>query len=660
VRLALVAREFYPFVGGGIAPIVAGAARQLDGAAEVTVVTSADHREEYERLARAGDHRLPPSGVRMVFVEEPDPADWGAYLSYVHAWSAKVYSALREAYPGAGPDLIEFCDYLGDGLVTVQARRTADSWLADTRVCVRLHTTSRITSILDGHLPDDFGTVAIHEAERYVLERADTILWSGGDVLATYQRLYGADSLAPAVRIRDAFLTEHDPGPDSSGVPGDRSPLCLLYVGRLERRKGVHNLIRAVTALERDDIRLTMLGGDTTSGPLGTSVRAQLDLMAAGDARVEFIDGVPRSEVGDLIRRHHVVVVPSLWECWPNVGREALMHNRPLLATPVGGLLEMARPGRSGWLTRDRSEEALHERIAELAGQPALVTELIEAGGPRAVFEELTEPGPLVDGYRELAADRPRRPSKVGRTPLVSIVIPYFRLDRHVEETLESVARQTYPAIEIVIVNDGSLRDIDGALFGLGERHGATVVTQPNSGLGSARNFGIAASTGEYLLPLDADDVLAPDFVELCVNALENDPKLAYVTSWVRYVDDDGRPVSDEDGGYTPFGNWSTLIERNNVGGTCSAVMRRSLFERGFRYSTDLTSYEDWLLYQELHDAGIPQRLIDYRVRVDSMMRTVGEPRLERLHGELRAHRYELETAWSPWEEHEPGGRRPA
>ena len=64
-----------------------------------------------------------------------------------------------------------------------------------------------------------------------------------------------------------------------------------------------------------------------------------------------------------------------------------------------------------------------------------------------------------------------------------------------------------------------------------------------------------------------------------------------------------------------PFGNWTNLMERNNVGGTCAALIRRSLFESGFAYSTDLTSYEDWLLYLELHHAGhhgavIPERLI--------------------------------------------------
>ena len=156
MRLALVAREFYPFLGGGIAPIVAAAARYLAPVAEVTVVTSAGYRDDYERLRREGDPRLPPPSVRFVFVEEPHRVEWGAFLSYMHAYSARVDRALREAFPDRGPDLLEFCDYLGEGFVTTQARRAHDPWLEHTRLCVRLHTTSYFCSVLDGHLPDDF------------------------------------------------------------------------------------------------------------------------------------------------------------------------------------------------------------------------------------------------------------------------------------------------------------------------------------------------------------------------------------------------------------------------------------------------------------------------------------------------------------------------
>ncbi len=415
MRLALVAREFYPFLGGGIAPIVAAAARYLAPVAEVTVVTSAGYRDDYERLRREGDPRLPPPSVRFVFVEEPHRVEWGAFMSYMHAYSARVDRALREAFPDRGPDLLEFCDYLGEGFVTTQARRAHDPWLEHTRLCVRLHTTAYFCSVLDGHLPDDFATKMVFEAERYVLRHADTVLWSGGDVLDTYRRVYGADALAPAVKLPDAFLDEQGGADAVTDGPGETGALRLLYLGRLERRKGVQNLVRAITGLEGPNVHLTLLGGDTGTAPLGGSVKTQLELMAAGDPRIEFVDTVPRSAVGDFIRNAHAVVIPSLWECWPNTAREALMHNRPVLATPVGGLTEIVKPGRSGWLTRDRSPEAIRDAVAELAARPAEVQGLIQSGAPRAVFDELADPATLVEGYRRLAAEAPARPAQPQR-----------------------------------------------------------------------------------------------------------------------------------------------------------------------------------------------------------------------------------------------------
>ena len=100
-----------------------------------------------------------------------------------------------------------------------------------------------------------------------------------------------------------------------------------------------------------------------------------------------------------------------------------------------------------------------------------------------------------------------------------------------------------------------------------------------------------------------------------------------------------------------PYGNWSPLIDRNNVAGTCTALFRRSVFDAGHGYSHDLTSYEDWLHYALLHDVGllgavIPERLFHYRVRDDSMMREIGAPSIERIAGEVRARRREHAMSW--------------
>ena len=644
VRVALVSREIHPYVSGGVAPIVTAAAEQLAEVAEVTVFTTAAHRD-------SGAAGLSGARFEIAWVEEPADDGTDTFLSQPHRYSARVHEALRTHYGGRGPDLIEFGDYLAEGFVTMQAKHTLASWLERTLVAVRLHTSAEICSVLNGHVGDDPATLATHDAERFCLRNADRILWPGGDVLETYRRFYG-HGLAPATRLPDAFLREGESPKGPGRAPVDGEPLRLLYVGRMERRKGVHNLLRAVTAIERDDWRLTIVGGDTDTGPMGASVARALELAAAGDERISFAGALSRAEVAQQIAAADLVVLPSLWECWPNTARESLLHNRPLLATPVGGLVELARPGRGGFLVEDTTPAALQAGIERCLDRREEVAALIGERGPRSVFDEVADPERLVAGYRALAGEPPPRPPRAvsAEPPLVSVVVPYFELESVVGETLASIAAQTHPAVETVLVVDGSLRDRDLPVFEQAEALGATIVTQVNSGLGAARNLGIEQARGAYVLPLDADDLIDPEYVARCVDVLERDPGLAYVTTWVRYVGPDGAPLDGR--GWSPYGNWAALDERNNVAGTCTALFRRAPFDAGLRYSPDLTSYEDWLLYLELHDAGqlggvIPERLFGYRVREDSMMRVVGAGSIGRIGGEVRALRRERALRWT-------------
>jgi glycogen synthase len=648
-RIALVTRELHPFVGGGIAPIVRATADVLSHEHEITLLTTAAHRERYEELS--AEAPLYGPDVRLVLIEEP-PEGSGHFYSWLQAWSHRVYEALVEAFPDGGPDLVEFPDYLAEGFVTLQAKRTADPRLRNTLVAVRTHTSTEIVSVLNGHQGQDLETRAIHQMERFCLRHADRLLWPGGDVLASYRRFYGADALAPAVEIPDAFLVEGALEPANAATRAD-GRLRLLYVGRMERRKGVQNLLRALLSMEYEEWELSMLGGDTETGALGTSMRANLEFMASREDRITMLDPVPRAEVGRLMLEHDAVIIPSRWECWPNTAREAFLCDRPVIATPVGGLTSLVRPGVSGWLAEDNTVDALRAVLEPLAREPERVRGLGGSGGPRRVLDELTDPDLIRRGYGGVLAQRtpPARPRSVSRPPLVSVIVPYFELDAYVEDTLRSVAAQTYPRIETVVVNDGSLREQDALLERLAGQYPVRVVTQRNQGLGAARNFGIAHARGRYVLPLDADDMIAPDFVESCVTALEACPDLAYVGTWSRFVDDDGEPMPGADPGYAPLGNWSTLVFDENVAGSASALIRRWLFDDGFGYNRDLTSYEDWLFYLELRRAGhlggvIPRALLQYRIRTSSMLRATGRVRWDRQRGEVAAHLAEGATEW--------------
>jgi glycogen synthase len=678
-RIALVSRELYPFDGGGIGEYIVASSRLHSKWCQVTVFTTSNHEADYLRLRASNDPRLVPDDVEVVFVPAALPDEVGGFYSTSHLYSSRVLDTLRAYYGNTGPDLVEFSDYLGEGAVTAQARRAGEPMLRKSIVGIRLHTTSELCAVLDGHIDDNFESRILYELERVAMREADYLVWPGGDTFGLYQRFYGENEIAPGWRIRNPI---DNSSVKSSDTPSEREPweIRILYLGRLERRKGVQNLIRAVSFVDSEHLRLWMLGGDTETAPLGGSMREQLHLMAANDGRVRFLDPVPRDELAKLVQDADAVVLPSLWEAWPYVGLEALKLNTPIIATPVGGFTEMVRPNASGWLTRDTSAGALADLLSEFVIDPSGMRELRSKGRPREVFQELTDPDEICESYRSMFASGGRwtiggtgtntmryhedadsrqeqpaalvpRKSSARKPPLVSVIVPYYKMAQYVTETIESIIGQTYPRLEIIIVNDGSATEDDWILAEIATCMPVKVITQLNAGLGAARNFGISQARGRFVLPVDPDDMLDPSFVQRAIEVMMDNPSVAYVTPWTRYVSEDGVPMSVPDIGYQPLGNASREVLRNNVAGTAMALLRRWFFDAGFAYSQDLTSYEDWQLYQELHAAGhfgivMPERLASYRVRTDSMMRQVGTPRLARLGGELLSHQSERRTQW--------------
>lgn len=105
--------------------------------------------------------------------------------------------------------------------------------------------------------------------------------------------------------------------------------------------------------------------------------------------------------------------------------------------------------------------------------------------------------------------------------PLVSIIIPVYKVEKFLDECVKSVVAQTYRNLEILLVDDGSPDNCPAMCDAWAARDPRIrVIHKPNGGLSDARNSGIAEAIGAYIYFADSDDTVAPTLVEDCLNAM--------------------------------------------------------------------------------------------------------------------------------------------
>lgn len=125
------------------------------------------------------------------------------------------------------------------------------------------------------------------------------------------------------------------------------------------------------------------------------------------------------------------------------------------------------------------------------------------------------------------------------KSPLVSIIVPFYNAHEHVRQTMESIFAQKYPNFEVIIVNDGSIAPtVETLLEGLDLSRLKVVNHETNKGLSEARNSAFEHSNGDFILPLDADDLITPDFLTLTVNELIESADVHAVYTQVRIFGD--------------------------------------------------------------------------------------------------------------------------
>jgi glycogen synthase len=540
------------------------AARLLAPHADVSIMTSDRWRPTYESLAAASDPRL-PAGVRIDFAREPG-GDLSPFVSWHQAWSEELLRRTAALHPGGGPDLVETADYQGEGFAFAHAIRGRDPRLRRTMLVMRLSTSAEMCAVLNEEEPDG-GFEILRGIERFPLRFADVLLWPGGNSLERYHEFYGEEALADAVWC--PLPTGDDlVAPAADGERPTDGPLRLLYLNRLERRKGIEELITAVRALPDADMRLTIVGRDTPTGPGGSSMRAHARSLAAGDDRITFEGQVPHTSVPGLIADHDLVVVPSRWETFSYVTREALAANRPVLATPSGAIVDVVQPNRSGWLAQSSSVEDLQAALREVLDAREAVHRMVEEESPRAVFEESTTDEEQLAAYDRLfeRARTAAAEAAPGRAAGLDAIVVLDGTGTGLGRTVRSLERQRGVELRSVLVLRSEQRPPDSTELA---RVARVVERASDGGRPAAWAEGLGSTNSDAVLLVPGGTVIDPDFAGRALAILDDEEQIAYVTA---FADAGLLPW------HAPFGTYALPVDDVDAGGSV-AVFRRSALE---------------------------------------------------------------------------------
>ena len=196
---------------------------------------------------------------------------------------------------------------------------------------------------------------------------------------------------------------------------------------------------------------------------------------------------------------------------------------------------------------------------------------------------------------------------KDASSPLISIVVPVYKVEPYLEKCVNSILAQTYTNLEIILVDDGSPDRCGEICDQLQQKDPRVVVIhKSNGGLSSARNAGIEIARGEYIGFVDSDDSIEPDMYEKLYQAIQcDDTKLAVCA--VNYVYEDGKILNKPGLGRNAIFNFPEAMIEMNLHrlfdmATWSKLYHRDLFD-GLRFPIGKLSEDYYVMFRILDRA---------------------------------------------------------
>lgn len=361
MRICLISREYPPDTGwGGIATFANHLALGLKGLGhEVEVVSLAKDEAKTVVVDGIPVHRVEPHAVE---------GDLGAvalcmpYSRYVLRTSTALWEKFFEIHRERPFDVIDTPELLAEGLVPAVTKAAP--------LLIRLYTPhSKFIAEQLHNVTASFDHQFVAMLERVAMLSADVIT-SPSDDLADF---VSRDLNYPKEAIRIVYnpIDSAKFSPDGERAIASDGRCMILFVGRLEERKGIGYLVEAIPKVAKiiPNVRFVVLGDDTNNGKGQKSVLAELTESIRRDncqQYVEFIPRVPLAELAKYYRSADICVVPSVYDNSPYTCLEAMSCGKAVIGTSSGGTQEYIVHGESGVIIPPRDSDSIANALIGL------------------------------------------------------------------------------------------------------------------------------------------------------------------------------------------------------------------------------------------------------------------------------------------------------
>lgn len=563
---------------------------------------------------------------------------YDAHLSYAYAEIVKIFMENEGV-----PDVLEAQEYAGIAYYILQFRALSYPKFEDLTVLITLHAPSFLYLEYNQVPIDLFPYFWTGEMEKFVIRAADKLISPSSFLIPEIQKRISFDLSDTQVVVNPFEMDATYPS-----VAGNQ----YFFFGKLTPQKGCLNLIEQFVKRwnnNKSEILCMIGGGDHYFHPANMDMHSYIKSKYSKYIRAGLLilkGSIPPSQINNLIQNSKAIIIPSLVDNLPYTVLESMNQGRLVIASRQGGQSEVIESNINGFLYDTHNPIEFHAILDKLNYQDQEELTSIQLNAQKTiqlqynyntVYEEKIA---VVHALITKSANRTSPLKKLffpfiqqynspnlsvndsNDTPLLSIIIPYFNMEKYIEDCLDSLTRlqrQNY-RYEILVIDDGSNEESSDFLTSLKSKYNFTVYRTINQGLSLTRNYGASLANGDYIAFLDADDTVHPEYYAKAMRVLTRNSNVFFVGCWAKYFEL-GHKIWPSFQPEPPY-----LLVHNPINSSALVLRKDAFLNYGLNDPSFIYGMEDYDSVINMVKNGcpgvvLPEPLWNYRIRKNSMAR---------------------------------------